>query len=657
MCIRDSVNGSQITTFTSATYPNQNTDWAVNNTGEHRIGAFKDKTDPTVFYPFSGYLADVHFIDGQALDPTSFGEFDDNGVWQPIEYTGSYGTNGFYLDFADNSSAAALGYDAAGSNDWTVNNISVTAGAGNDSLRDSPTNGNTADDTGAGGEVPGNYATLNPLQKSSGSTLSNGNLDISMSSAQGTTFATMAFPASGKWYFECTANATECSIGIAKADASLSEYLGNNSSGYGYYKDGNVYNNNSSAGSGAAYTTGDVIGVAFDADAGTCKWYKNNSLQVTISSLSGEWFPAFGSGSAAGILNFGSRPFAYSAPSNHKALCTANLPTPTIADGSTAVGVVTYTGTGVTNNITSLEFSPDLVWIKQRSHAGGHYLYDIIRGANKPLYSHSSALEGSASNQLMSFDSNGFTVEASDVNTLNRTHVAWCWDAGSSTVTNTDGSITSSVRANPTAGFSIATYNGQSTTGTVGHGLGAEPHMIMVKNRTGTADDWFVYHKTLGNTKRIRLNLTAAADTYSVWNNTSPTSTVFTVQTGWNTSNNNGNTHVAYCFAPVEGYSAFGSADGGNPSFVYTGFRPRYLMLKRTDSTSNWHIFDTARSTYNASTLQLYANNSLEEEDQPLDAIDFVSNGFVMRSTNSFSSAPWVYCAFAEHPFKTARAR
>jgi hypothetical protein len=274
---------------------------------------------------YVGGALDKQFsITGSIVDASSFQPI--IGEW----WNNVYDLNGYLADFRI--------YKGVGKYTSSFNPPNLEDAPETDSLIDTPTNYEASS-----GNNGGNYATLNPLQKSSGSTLTNGNLDISMSSSQGTTFATMAFSASGKYYFECTANASQCDVGIAKAGASLSEYLGNNTSGYGYYIDGNVYHNNSSAGSGASYGSGDIIGVAFDADAGTCKWYKNNVLQVTISSLSGEWFPAFGAGSAAGIFNFGQRPFAYTPPTGFLSLCTTNLPDPTIADGSTAFDIIATT--------------------------------------------------------------------------------------------------------------------------------------------------------------------------------------------------------------------------------------------------------------------------------------------------------------------------
>jgi hypothetical protein len=338
------VNGVEITTFSTdnrAANISQNTDYGININAAHHIGSYQGSSGF-----FSGYLADIHFIDGQALTPSSFGEFDDNGIWQPIDYTGSFGTNGFHLPFDDNSTAAALGYDAAGSNDWTVNNISVTAGAGNDSLVDVPTNG-TETDTGVGGEVRGNYCTLNPLQKGSNVTLANGNLDQSTTASNGTVFATIGLT-SGKWYWETLhTGADQTGIyGIAKATGSLSSYPGSDANGWSYAYTGEKYNNGSGSAYGNTFTTNDVIGVAFDADAGSLYFYKNgvaqNSGTAAFTGLtSAPYFPVVGGSSSACSVNFGQRPFAYTAPSGFKALCTANLPSTTITTSGT------YTGNGV----------------------------------------------------------------------------------------------------------------------------------------------------------------------------------------------------------------------------------------------------------------------------------------------------------------------
>jgi len=326
--------------------------------------------------------------------------------------------------------------------------------------------------------------------------------------------------------------------------------------------------------------------------------------------------------------------------------------------------------------------SPDFVWVKQRNAAfsTGHQIYDIVRGAGseKELNSSGTGAEGAGNidqyGWISSFDTNGFSVTAgpagSDyVNASGFTYVAWCWDAGTSTVTNTQGSITSTVRANATAGFSVVTYTGTGANATVGHGLGVAPGLIIIKNRS-SATNWRVYHSALGNTKVIFLSTTGGSDTNSVyWNNTSPTSTVFSVGSD-DGANGNGNGMVAYCFAPVVGYSSFGSYTGNGSAtdgpFVYTGFRPRWVMLKRTDSTDNWAIIDAARSTYNVSQHTLWPNSSAAEATAypggaaVVPDMDIVANGFKLRrgaDGSNVNAATYIYAAFAESPFNYSRAR
>jgi hypothetical protein len=385
-------------------------------------------------------------------------------------------------------------------------------------------------------------------------------------------------------------------------------------------------------------------------------------LQVTISSLSGEWFPAFGAGSAAGIFNFGSRPFAYTPPSNHVSLCTQNLPDPTIADGSTAFDTKLYTGNGTTQTISGLEYSPDLVWIKRRSGSAIHVLNDTVRDAGQQLSSNSSDAEITNTNNFAAFTSDGFTVgSGSGTNASSETHVAWTWDGGSSTVSNTDGSITSQVRANLSAGFSVCTYTGLSGNQSFGHGLNDAPKFIAIKNRSSSAN-WFVM-VDIGTTyyKYGHLNTTAAfADATA-----QPVSST-TVTLGNNNAwfGANGDNYVAYCWAPVEGYSAFGSYTGNGSSdgpFVYTGFRPKFILIKNADIGSagyDWYIYDTERDPYNVSDRYLMPNLTTAELSYA--AFDLLSNGFKLRQTGASvngSGNNHVFACFAEHPFKTSRAR
>ena len=630
------------------------------------------------------YLAEVHFIDGQALAPTDFGEYDDNNVWQPKEYDGTYGTNGFHLDFSDNSSTSNLGIDSSGnSNTWTVSNFSVASGSGNDSLIDTPMNYEASPNNG------GNYATLNPLAISPNvtPTLSNGNLEIerTATSGQWTSCGSTFTVGGGKYYWELnlpTINGTIARWGVADADdyefnrdtsGTGLPWLGS-STGTSWALDvgGNTYHNGSTVNSSytSTVTTSDVIGVALDCDANTLTFYKNGtSLGVAHSNVTASRLvPAVslhGGTHNKMVLNFGQRPFAHTPPTGYKSLCTTNLPDPTIADGSTAFDAKTFTGNHPTGqSITGLNFSPDFVWLKDRAGGNWHYIFDAIRGTEKGVFSNATNAEGTYANTLTAFNSDGFTLGSDNATNQNGNgYVAWTWDAGSSTVSNTDGSITSSVRANPSTGFSIVTYTG-TEGGTFGHGLNAAPELVIVK-RLNSAAAWCVWHKAIANTQYLMLDSTAGVNTYNVWGNTSPTSTVVSVSGDSYTGNLNDN-YVAYCFAPVEGYSAFGSYTGNGSGsadgpFVFTGHRSRWIMIKRTNSTGDWLIYDTARDEINAATKRLYPNLGNAEADASDQALDILSNGFCIKGGSNAnynaSGGAYVYASFAEHPFKTARAR
>jgi hypothetical protein len=658
------VNGSLVTQFSSATYPALGASTpCINTPNSHLIGG------RTEVY-FSGLLADVHFIDGQALDPTSFGEFDANGIWQPKAYTGTYGTNGFHLTFSDNSTAGSLGDDSSGNgNNWTVNNISVAAGAGNDSLVDVPTNG-TETDTGLGGEVRGNYCTWNPLAKGNTS-LSNGNLDGSTTTTINHVRGTFGIT-SGKWYWECTAGGQDLLIGIVNSSAFYSQYPGGDVSGWSYYANNGYKYNNGGTAYGASYSNGDVVGVAFDADTGSLTFYKNGTSQGTAFTglTSGPYFPAVGNGGAVDrtfVANFGQRPFAYTAPSGFKALCTANLPPPVITKPSEYMDVKLYTGNGGTQTISGLEFSPDLVWIKNRAQADNNKLLDTVRGATEELESNTTDAEVTNAYGLAAFNSDGFDLDSgAEYNTSTEAYVAWTWDAGSSTAPNTDGSITSQVRANPSAGFSIVTYQGNGTLGaTIGHGLGVAPHFVVTKSRSlgGGNYSWGVFHKSLGGTKYLKLNTPDSVLTsVSQWNNTDPSSTVVTLGT-LDECNNASSTYVAYCFAPVEGYSAFGSYTGNGIAdgpFIYTGFRPRWILIKSASGYFHWTVWDAARDPANAATRYFYPSDLNEERTDANIGVDFLSNGFKIRGTDqnyNGNENNHIYAVFAESPFQYARAR
>ena len=689
------VNGSEVTVFSTDSAPTQNTDGFINNTNGNYLGVDSGFNNQY----FNGYMTEVNFIDGLALDPSYFGFNDSNtGVWTPRQYTGTYGTNGFYLNFSDNSNttAATLGKDYSGNgNNWTPNNFSVTAGAGNDSMVDSPTSYGT--DTGVGGTVRGNYCTWNPLTPaaiagSSIVTISNGNLDLSfLSQANDLALFSTASLSSGKWYYEFTISATTTNgHGIGASGSSFSQVGG---SSYAVYRwqNGTVLVNGSNVATGlSTCTANDVIGIAIDVGAGTIQWFKNNTSLYTATGLTYSAYIPYiigegGTGRTfSGSTNFGQRAFAYTAPSGFKALCTQNLPTPTIGATSTTLATqffapVIYTGTGATQTVT-VGFETGLLWGKERSGADRYWLADQVRGLKTTGYyllcsnNTDADTSSAAPDGVTAITSTGFTLGANtsntdgnwsfEINASGSTYVAWNWNAGGSTVTNTSGTISAQVRANTTAGFSVVTFTGNGVAATVGHGLGVKPSMIITKSRSAVAD-WFVYHTSITATSALVLNSTAAsASSVFYWANTEPTSSVFSLYGNGGDTNVNGRTYVAYCFAPVAGYSAFGTyAGNGNADgpFVYTGFRPAYLMIKRSSASGEgWGIYDNKRDPFNITDNVLEANSSAAEISGGTYPIDMVSNGFKIRGINGLvntSGQNYIYAAFAESPFKYALAR
>jgi len=320
---------------------------------------------------------------------------------------------------------------------------------------------------------------------------------------------------------------------------------------------------------------------------------------------------------------------------------------------------VTYSGTGSTQSITGVGFQPDWVWGKGRTLVGyNHGLVDSVRGVSKLIYSNLTEAEETYSTGVTSFDSDGFSVGSGNVfNNGSNTYVAWNWLAGGTASSNTDGSITSTVSANTTSGFSIVSYTSTGSNATVGHGLGVAPSMMIFKRRSGDTENWPVYHKDMGATHIMLLNATdAKSDTATRFNDTEPTSSVFSLGTSGDT---NGGTSpfIAYCFAEKKGYSKFGSYTGNGSTegtFVYTGFSPSFVMLKRTNTTGSWTMYDNKRHTYNPNGEYLLANSNGASVD--FDNVDFLSNGFKLRdaSFNNGSGDTIIYMCFASSPFTTS---
>jgi hypothetical protein len=320
---------------------------------------------------------------------------------------------------------------------------------------------------------------------------------------------------------------------------------------------------------------------------------------------------------------------------------------------------VLYTGTGASNSVTGVGFQSDLLWFKNRSSALNHILFDSVRGIDKYFYVNLNEAEGTSATILTAVGSDGFTVGANDnVNENTKGIVSWNWLANGAGVSNTAGTISSTVSANTTSGFSIVSYTGTGSNATVGHGLGVAPKMVIVKGRSYIGD-WKVYNSNVGATFQGFLNGTEAfqGSSPTIWNSTAPTSTVFSIGTnsGVNTS---GGTIIAYCFAEVKGFSKFGSYTGNGSAdgtFMYTGFKPAFVMLKRTNDTAHWQMQDSKRIGFNPENERLYASDSAAE--QTINFIDLLSNGFKCITTDAGANGSgdnFIYMAFAENPFVTS---
>ena len=631
------------------------------------------------------YLAEVHYSDGNKYVASDFAETDaTTGQWVPKSPSITYGTNGFYLNFSDNSAATAttLGKDSSGNgNNFTPNNISVSSGLGNDCMKDSPTN---------------NFATFNStFEAASNSSYKNGNLEFSTSST-GQKLARSTFAHdSGKWYAEFRLDSYSSASGsypyIGVSPANVADPSNDHNTWVGYIGTavntaGTAYKDGSTISGGFSYAAGDIIGMAMDVDNLLVYFYKNGTIQnsgtgyaltsntekgyqftVSFYASSGTWaanFGGIGIGSNADENGHGN--FTYAVPSGYLAECSANLSDPTILLPNEHFNTLLYTGNSTdARAITGVGFAPDLVWIKNRADTDWHNLYDTVRGAGKRIAANSTSAEYNSTDHMDSIDSDGFTLKDGDnTNQNGEGYVAWNWKAGGTASSNSDGTITSSVSANTTAGFSIVTYTGNGTAdATVGHGLGVAPEAVIVKKRSGT-DNWQVYWIGAGTERNGYLSLSNAFNTPAqtdIWGTNVPTSTKFYVGTDTAT-NASGSTYVAYVFSGVEGYSKFGEYEGNGSTdgtFVYTGFAPAFLITRKIPET-NWHMLDIARDPSNPNTLGLDPNLSSAEADDSNLAIDFLSNGFKLRTSHSTSNGNgtgYIYFAFAESPFKNARAR
>ena len=606
-----------------------------------------------------GYLADVYMIDGQSLDPTYFAYTESQtGIWRPKKYTGTYGTNGFHLEFKDNSgtTATTLGKDTSGNgNHWTPGNFSVSAGAGNDSVEDTPTN---------------NFCTMNSIDRDSSVTASDGNLKVSNNNQVWAGLKGTFAVSSGKWYYEIKGSDNNLFCGWASDD--LDTFLASPQDNNTVMSDGvliivgtsgqyqlDTGGSGTRINYGSALSANDVLGCAIDLDNNTAQYYINGTGQGSINISSSKLatkqvHPYFISLYTAQnyTFNFGQQPFTYTPPTGYKTLSSKNLPpnVPSIIRPQKHFDIVTYSGTGSTNKIESLEFAPDLVWVKRRDATNYHILSDTIRGAGNYLVSNTNDAESSGGSQLINgFLKNGFQVGTENaVNNSSGTYVAWCWKAGGAAVTNNDGSIASQVSVNEEAGFSIVTYTGDGSSGkTVGHGLDATP-VISIRKKKDASSDWFVHHTLVdGSMDFLKLNSNTSNSNSSLSAFTSTTLPV----------DDNTNQYVSYCWHEVPGYSKFGSYIGNGSSegvFVHLGFRADFIMIKSSSLETNWNIVTADIDGYNVVTKYLDANTSSAEGTYTF--LDVLSNGFKARNVgNSFNQngASYIYMAFAKQPGTT----
>ena len=676
---------------------------AINNNVEHVLGISYNASTSN---KFKGYFAEVVFIDGTALDPTSFAE-SKNGVWIPSDpSTLTFGSQGYYLDFAD---ASAPGNDVSGNNnDWT--NVSL---ATHDQMLDSPT---------FGSEGSANFPTANVLDPTlTAGVVTNGNLQLNEVASNFGARANFAVPLTGKWYWEAYVNngayqetwagitgPTTNSSGDGRGGSSNATTYG---ASWSNYSSSNMYIRKYIAGvesavSGSFGPTSDtILGVAINRDDNEAKFYKNNVLQFTTTiSATQEFFPAGGGGGGTdagtiGVWNFGQDgtfagnetaqgnadgngygDFYYAPPTDFLALCAANLPTAAAVDPAQTdddypqklFSPILYTGNGTgdgnpaTKTITGLGFKPDYVNIKERANANTNPLYDSSRGNTKLLTSTATQAEidQSALPGLVSFDTDGFKAQYPNtadyyVNRQNKTYVAWCQRAnGGSLTTNNVGTQTSYVQTDPSGAFSITKYVGTGSAMTVGHGLSVTPEITIIKDRD-TVVSWPVYTKLIdGSMDYFFFDTDSASNTSGL---TGPNSSVWTWQSASGLSNTASKNYIMYNFANIEGYCKVGTYVGNaatDGTFVYTGFKPSFMMNKPIVQ-GNWRVVDSARSPYNVTQSVLSPNSDAAEDTSASVNIDLLSNGFKMRNSGTpmNQATTFVYLAFAENPFQYATAR
>ena len=553
-------------------------------------------------------------------------------------------------------------------NYWDQNSFSLTTGTTYDSMVDSPSNIFTSA-TDVGGVVSGNYCTLSPLNGymnqqyyQAGTSVNQANLnfyDLGDAGNNNYCFGSMAV-STGKWYWEVTptAGVQYVTTGISfRTDQTMyTGTIGGQGIGYG---NGSIYSFDATGTTRQSSLTvlanNQVLGIAVDADNKTIQFYIQGNAIGTAQSYSA--YDTKGQGlvvpyatsanqtGAAAVFNFGQRAFAYAPPAGYKSLCTTNMQ----AMGSSMVGnaavtphkwfdINLYGGTGAARNIPNSGCQPNLVWIQHRSAAENNNLYDSARGATSRLESNANDIQQYYADRLTSFNSDGFSLGSGYNNTAGTAYAAWQW------------------KQSPTAGFNIITFTGTQANQTISHNLGVVPNMIIVKNATGSLSDWAFWNTSLGD-NFLRLNTTATAQASTangVFNVSSITSSVIAVGSS-SLANQTSALMIAYVFAKVPGFSDFGMYVGNessNGAVVYTGFKPKYVLIKSSTVATQWYQFDSAREPFNEVKFPLFADTAAAETTNTY-GLDFLSNGFKIRAPNGYglnNSGKYIYMAFAESP-------
>ena len=536
-----------------------------------------------------------------------------------------------------------------------------------DSVIDTPSN-----QTPDSGNNVGNYATLNPLRPSTSyqGVFSNGNLKFLRSGSGYASCTSSVGMKTGKWYCEFTKTRTGTNVVAGIIDETpIVDYFDRNSGGYGWRSDGVKTWNNASHGNIGGYQPGDVLGMAFDADAKAVYFYKNGSqvgsyTGMTSTPSDGYWFFAWSAYDGAAVnVNFGQKPFTHTPPTNYKPLCSTDQTQQTITNGADHIGISTWRGNGGTQTVTGYNFSPDFVWIKDITNGATdyHVAIDVLRGGTDVLFPSEPIDSETQSGAITQFNSDGYNLGSwQAVNRSNRDFVGWGWNADTAESTNDDGSVQSQIRKNTAAGFSIVKYSYTGTGAqTVGHGLGAVPDVVWRKP-INLNESWSVYAAVLGWGNRTYLDGDAATSGTTTFSSSAPSSTVTRI------NNSNTGNYVEYVFRQIQGYSRFGAYSAQstlNGPFIYTGFKSSFVMIRRTDAANNWVIYDSERDKGNKTSTRIYPDLNDGGNSNTSHYIDITSNGFKINSPDGAllnkhtGSGNYFYMAFAEHPLRNARAR